>query len=160
MSIRYIFGGVCIILGYVGGCLYSSKMKSRYATATKLYDGLKIMRIEITNAQKGLIPTLKKAHQATNCDELGKILNALSSTGECNDVIDELDIDSNVRESLKNLLYKVRFSSNDDIKSAFDDCSQTISQWTQASLAAYKKEAVLYKRLGILSGIAVFILLC
>ena len=160
MSIRYIVGGMCIISGYVGGCLYSSKMKSRYTTATKLYDGIKIMKTEILSAQKGLIPALKKAHQATNCDELGKILKALSSDGKFNDGIDEFDMDGNIKDSLKNLLYKVRFSSNDDIKTAFDDCSQAVSQWVQASLAAYKKEAVLYKRLGILSGIAVFILLC
>ena len=160
MSIRYIIGGGCIVFGYVVGCIYSSKIKSRYNTAQKICDGLKILRSEIITYGKGLSSGLEKAYAITKCEALNEILRAITSNSNCNEVIDTLDIDTISKDALKNLFLRIRYSSVDDIASAFDDCIKTVSLCVQNAFNTYKKEAGLYKRLGILTGIAVFILLC
>lgn len=160
MSIRYVIGGGCIVLGYVGGCIYSSKMKSRYNTAKNIYDGLKILRSEIITYGRGLSSGLEKAYTITKCEALNEILRTITCNSNYNDVVDTFDIDTISKDALKNLLLKIRYSSLDDIAAAFDDCIKTVSLCVQNAFNTYKKEAVLYKRLGILTGIAVFILLC
>ena len=160
MSIRYLIGGSFIVFGYVGGCIYSSRMKSRYNTAQKICDGLKIIQSEIITYGKGLSSALEKAYSITKCDAINDISRAIVSNSNCNEVIDQLDMDSASKNALKNLILRIRYSSLDDIALSFDDCTKTVSLWAQNAFNTYKKEAVLYKRLGILSGIAVFILLC
>ena len=160
MSIRYLIGGGCIVLGYVGGCIYSSRMKSRYNTAQKICDGLKILRSEIITYGKGLSAALEKAYRITKCEALNDISKAIASNADCNEVIDLIDMDPASKDAIKNLILRIRYSSLEDIATAFDDCTNTVSLWAQNAFNTYKKEAVLYKRLGILSGIAVFILLC
>ncbi|MBE5818106.1 MAG: hypothetical protein E7312_03525 [Clostridiales bacterium] len=160
MSIRYMIGGGCIVLGYVGGCIYSARMKSHYSTAQSIYDALIIMRSEIITYGKGLSSALEKAYSITKCEALNDILNAITSDTNCDEAIDRMDIDATSKNALNNLLLSIRYSDTKDISAAFDDCIKTVSLRVQNTLSTYKKEAMLYKRLGILTGIAIFILLC
>lgn len=159
MTVRYIFGGIAIILGYLAGSLYANRTKQLLLDADTLYNALLALKTRICSYSSGLTAALQQICEASQCDFLMQIKDSLTNFNTISDVIENSEYPPQIKSSLSSLFDCIFLSDENEISKAFSSVLENINIYRNTLNEKNSKNGPLYRKLGLLFGISIFILL-
>lgn len=159
MTAKYIFGGIVIIACYITGNLYINTIKQKITGADDLLNALFLLKMQICTYSCGLTPALRYVNKNTDCPVFVEMEGMLSSGDEPQNAVDNTELSPQVRSMLKKLLECILLGDDDEILKAFSSTIEIVENDKHTLDDKYKMEAPLYRKLSLLLGISIFILL-
>ncbi len=159
MVIKYIAGGIFIVVGYFTGAVYSARLKSKCQSISMLCSALACLKTRICAYSNGLGSSLKYTLELYPCTELKCIYNQISSGIPPSDAVKATELDTQAAMALASLLECIAQGDSNEIELAFSSATQDLSLLHSSLKQKLVKEAPLYKKLGLLVGVCIFIIL-
>lgn len=159
MTLKYILGGIAIITSYLAGNLYANKIKRNLLELETLHNALILLKTQICAYSSGLTYSLKYVNEHINCRLFVDMENGLLNETSPKSVILNCNVPSQLKSSLTGLFECILFNDENDISKAFLSTLEVVDLYKKNLSEQYDKEAPLYRKLGLLLGISIFILL-
>ncbi len=158
---RIVLSSISFLASTIAGYMFAARTSSGYAEIKKLSQAFSVFRYHITVYKEGLTEAIRKS-KADEKSELFSEILLLARSGK-NDVFSEA-IDSSgysdeIKSSLAFLFSKIRDADCRTINEAFDHAAKLITDEENRLKEKAKRDAPLYRKAGIISGIAAAILL-
>lgn len=159
MTAKYILGGISVIICYIAGIMYSNGIKQRLNDAHSLYNAIFALKAQICTYSSGLSVSLHRVNENTYCRIFSEIEKGLLSGISPITVIDKSNLPVQIKSALKNLFECIFISDEAELEKVFSHTADILELYKSKLNEQYKKEAPLYRKLGLLLGISIFILL-
>lgn len=159
MTAKYILGGISVIICYIAGNLYANGIKQKLIATEALYDAAVMLKTQICTYACGLSTSLNYVNKNINCTVFCDIEKGLSDGITPISVIEKGNIPDQIKSALKSLFECIFTGNETELINAFSCATDIIGIYKSKLSEQYKKEAPLYRKLGLLLGISIFILL-
>ena len=159
ITVRLMLGGASVITGFLLGELYAKRLKREHEAAAQLLRATKLLKTAVCGYSHGLGEGLSFAISGDSCKLFEDMRDALESDGDLFGIISTSQHPAAIKNVMAQLVRTITVGSAKDIALAFEESLQQLSSYTKDLGAAYKQNAAMYRKLGVLAGVGVFILL-
>lgn len=159
MTAKYILGGISVIICYIAGNLYANGIKQKLAEFEALFNAVFMLKTQICTYSSGLSVSLNRVNENINCTVFYNIEKELQNGITPIYVIENSNFPIQIKSALKSLFECIFISDEAELTKAFSSAADIIDLYKSKLDEQYKKEAPLYRKLGLLLGISIFILL-
>lgn len=152
---------ISVFAGFAGGCFYGVKAKAEKDKAEGLFDAVATLKNEICLYRSGLGSAITSTGIYKKNELMAEIYSSLAEGGgkSVDAAINGSDYPENIKSALTKLFDAILFLSEDEIKTAFDATTAVTAEYKNKANDKYKKDAPLYRKMGILCGAALAIIL-
>ncbi len=158
---KIILGGISIIAGLIIGQIWSRSISYNIDPLDELSEALILLKRGICNYTYGI----KEAIVAFELNEKSTLFDAIlkrmymSSAAACTDSINESNYDQEIKVELLRLFSIIEFGNNSEIEKAFSSTVEFVNEKRCELISKREKNAPLYRKIGLLCGIGIAILI-
>ena len=157
-----IASGIAILSGIVAGSIFASAASSKLKNTAELFDAISVLKNYMCSYSSGLYQSLCESHIDEKCSFFAEIKNISAAKMPFSRLIEAIE-NSNYVNSMKNALIKlfdaIEHFDECELAKAFDAALSVIQSQLDELTVKKNKNAPLYRKLGLLSGIAIAILI-
>lgn len=155
-----ILGGISILIGFAGGNLCAANVSVELRHLNELYVALETLENHILCYSSGISEAIQNSSIDKKCVLFKNIAqNINSSENIFEDAVNKSPYNTEIKSYLIRLFDAIEHYDENDINKSFDITLSIINKYRNEFQTKNDKNAPLYRKIGILSGIGIAVLL-